>query len=100
MNGPINDSLWYRFDASRYGSDGFVERMSPSSSNVTGNLLWRPGSRAELRFSVDYLDDDVGSYFGTPLLPFCRDRRSARRDYDHDRRGDRCAHWSVFSTTT
>ena len=69
VNGPINDSLWYRFDASRYGSDGFVERMSPSSSNVTGNLLWRPGSRAELRFSVDYLDDDVGSYFGTPLLP-------------------------------
>ena len=43
--------------------------MSPSSSNVTGNLLWRPAPRAEFRFSVDYLDDDVGSYFGTPLLP-------------------------------
>ena len=43
--------------------------MSPSSSNVTGSLLWRPSPRAELRFSVDYLNDDVGSYFGTPLLP-------------------------------
>ena len=69
VNGPISDTLWYRFDASRYGSDGFVDRMSPSSSNVTGNLLWRPASRAQFRFSVDYLDDDVGSYFGTPLLP-------------------------------
>ncbi len=69
VNGPISESLWYRFDVSRYGSDGFVERMSPSSSNVTGSLLWRPSPRAELRFSVDYLNDDVGSYFGTPLLP-------------------------------
>ena len=69
MNGPISESLWYRFDVSRYGSDGYVDRMSPSSSNVTGSLLWRPSRRAELRFSVDYLDDDAGSYFGTPLLP-------------------------------
>ena len=69
VNGPISDSLWYRFDVSRYGSDGYVDRMSPSSSNVTGSLLWRPSPRANLRFSVDYLDDDAGSYFGTPLLP-------------------------------
>ena len=69
VNGPISDSLWYRFDVSRYGSDGYVDRMSPSSSNVTGSLLWRPSPRANLRFSVDYLDDAAGSYFGTPLLP-------------------------------
>ena len=69
VNGPISDSLWYRFDVSRYGSDGYVDRMNPSSSNVTGSLLWRPGPRADLRFSVDYRNDDVGSYFGTPLLP-------------------------------
>ena len=69
VNGPISESLWYRFDVSRYGSDGYVDRMSPSSSNVTGSLLWRPSQRAELRFSIDYLDDDAGSYFGTPLLP-------------------------------
>ena len=69
MNGPINESLWYRVDASQYGSDGFVDRATSGSSNVTGSLLWRPSPRADLRFSVDYLDDDVGSYFGTPLLP-------------------------------
>ena len=69
VNGPINDSLWYRLDFSSYGSDGHVERMNPSSSNATGSLLWRPDPRAELKFSFDLLDDDVGSYFGTPLLP-------------------------------
>ena len=69
VNGPIHESLWYRVDASRYGSDGFVDRASSGSSNVTGGLLWRPTPRANLRFTVDYLDDNVGSYFGTPLLP-------------------------------
>ena len=56
MNGPLSDSLWYRLDFSSYGSDGHVERMNPSSSNVTGSLLWRPGPRAELRFSFDLLE--------------------------------------------
>ncbi len=69
VNGPLSESLWYRLDFSGYGSDGHVERMEPSSANLTGSLLWRPGSRAELTFSFDLLDDDVGSYFGTPLLP-------------------------------
>ena len=69
VNGPISESLWYRIDLSSHGSDGYVERMNPSSSNVSGGLLWRPGPRAEVRFSFDFLDDDVGSYFGTPLLP-------------------------------
>lgn len=69
VNGPINDKLWYRLDVSQYGSDGFVDRSNPSSSNVTASVLWRPSPRANLTFSVDYLDDDVGSYFGTPLLP-------------------------------
>ena len=69
VNGPISDSLWYRLDASRYGSDGFVDRSTSGSSNVTGSLLWRPNRRADFSFSVEFLDDDVGSYFGTPLLP-------------------------------
>ena len=69
VNGPVSETLWYRMDFSDYGSDGHVERMSPRSSNLTGSLLWRPGPRADLRFEFDLLDDDVGSYFGTPLLP-------------------------------
>ena len=69
VNGPVGDTLWYRVDVGQYASDGYVDRGGRGSSNVTGSLLWRPAPRADLRFSVDHLDDDVGSYFGTPLVP-------------------------------
>ena len=62
INGPITDSLWYRVDVSRSGSDGFVDRMDSGSSNVTGSLLWRPTRKARVRFSADYLDDDLAKY--------------------------------------
>jgi iron complex outermembrane receptor protein len=43
--------------------------MDAGSTNLTGSLLWRPTPRVRLKFSADYLDDDLGKYFGTPLLP-------------------------------
>lgn len=46
VTGPINDSLWYRVDASRSGSDGFVRRMDSGSSNLTGSSC---GGRASAR---------------------------------------------------
>jgi iron complex outermembrane recepter protein len=67
--GPLADTVWYRADASRSGSDGYVDRMDSGSTNLTGSLLWRPHLRARIRFSADYLDDDLGKYFGTPLVP-------------------------------
>ena len=67
--GPLNNSLWYRVDASRSGSGGYVARMDSGSTNVTGSLLWRPMLRTRVKFSADYLDDDLAKYFGTPLVP-------------------------------
>jgi outer membrane receptor protein involved in Fe transport len=69
VTGPASDSLWYRVDVSRSGSDGFVPRMDSGSSNVTASVLWRPALRTRVRFSADYLDDDLPKYFGTPLVP-------------------------------
>jgi iron complex outermembrane receptor protein len=69
MTGPASDSLWYRVDVSRSGSDGFVSRMDSGSSNLTASVLWRPALRTRVRFSADYLDDDLPKYFGTPLVP-------------------------------
>ena len=68
-NGRVNESLWYRVDLSRSGSEGYVSRMDSGSTNLTGNLLWRPHLRTQIRFSADYLDDDLAKYFGTPLVP-------------------------------
>jgi iron complex outermembrane recepter protein len=69
VTGPVTDSLWYRVDASRSGSSGYVDRMDAGSSNVTASMLWRPARRTRLKFSADYLDDDLAKYFGTPLVP-------------------------------
>lgn len=68
-SGPIATNAWYRVDVSRNGSDGWVDRMTSGSTNVTASVLWRPTSRVRVRFSGDVLDDDLPQYFGTPLMP-------------------------------
>jgi len=68
VTGPVNDTLWYRADVSRSGSDGYVQRMDSRSLNVTASVLWRPVPRLRVRLSGDYLDDDLAKYFGTPLV--------------------------------
>lgn len=75
VTGPLSDSLWYRLDVSRSRTDGYVNDMGGGSTNLTGSLLWRPRTRLRLKFTVDYLDDDLGQYFGTPIVP-----RSAARE--------------------
>jgi len=67
--GPIGSAVWYRVDVSRSGSDGYVPGMDAGSTNVTGSVLWRPLARLRVKFSADYLDDDLAKYFGTPLVP-------------------------------
>lgn len=67
--GSINSSLAYRFDASTYGSEGYVDNTDPESTNLTASLAWQLQNNLVFKFSADYLDDDVGKYFGTPLVP-------------------------------
>lgn len=67
--GPITDSLWYQIDVSQHGSDGFVDDMDPKSTNINGSLLWKPSSNLSVGFSIDYLDDELANYWGTPLVP-------------------------------
>lgn len=67
--GGIGRSLAYRADISRYGSDGYVERTDQMSTNLTVSMLWRPAEVVSFEVSADYLRDDVGGYFGTPLVP-------------------------------
>ncbi len=69
VEGPAGNSAWYRLDASRNGSDGFVDRSDPASLNVSGSLLWEVSESLDVKFSADYLDDELSKYFGTPLVP-------------------------------
>ena len=69
VSGPVTDNIFYRIDASRFSSDGYVDRGDSHSTNVTGSLLWKVTENFNFKASIDYLDDDVSSYFGTPLVP-------------------------------
>ncbi len=67
--GPIAGTSWYRLDASHRQSDGFVERMDPSSTNLTGSVLFGASDSFDVRISGDFLDDELANYWGTPLVP-------------------------------
>lgn len=69
VGGPVSDTVFYRVDASHFGSDGYVERSDAHSTNITGSLLWQASDAVDIKLSFDYLDDEIGSYFGTPLVP-------------------------------
>lgn len=65
----INDQLAARLDVSRNFSDGFVKDARPSSFNATASLLWKPQENFSVKLGMDYLNDQLSSYYGTPLVP-------------------------------
>ena len=65
----LGDSTWLRMDVNQYGSDGYVDRMDPESTNVTASVLWQATDDFDVEFQVDYLDDSLADYWGTPLVP-------------------------------
>ena len=67
--GSLSDSAWYRFDISQRESDGYVDRMEPSSLNATGSILWQASDTLSVKLNFDYLDDELADYWGTPLIP-------------------------------
>jgi len=67
--GALSDSVWYRADISQFGSDGYVDRMDPKSTNATGSLYWQANEELAIKLAADYLDDDLADYWGTPLVP-------------------------------
>ena len=65
----LSDSTWLRMDVNRYGSDGHVDRMDPESTNATASVLWKATETLDVEFQIDYLEDRLADYWGTPLVP-------------------------------
>ena len=66
---PLSPSLAIRSDFSRTSSDGYVKGADPHSNDWTTTLLWHPGTRFSARLSMDYLIDELSTYYGAPLVP-------------------------------
>ena len=68
--GPVGDSgLHYRVDYSLNESDGFVDRTPSTLQSLTSALAWDSAPTVSTQVSFDVLDDDITSYWGTPLVP-------------------------------
>ncbi|MBT3366619.1 MAG: TonB-dependent receptor [Nitrospina sp.] len=66
--GPMGKNLWFRIDGSEYSSDGYVDNADPKSRNFIGSVLWKPNDQLDVTFGVDFLDDKLQNYWGTPLV--------------------------------
>lgn len=68
-NKILSDTLAARADVSYHRTDGFVDRAGSNSFNATGALLFKPRDTLSIEVSVDYLKDNLSTYYGTPLVP-------------------------------
>lgn len=66
---PLTKTLAIRADFSRTSSDGYVKGADPHSNDLTVALLWKPSNTFTARLGMDYLTDQLSTYYGTPLVP-------------------------------
>lgn len=58
-----------RVDISRTSSDGYIKNDNPDSLNLTATGIWNIRDNLSLKVILDYMNDDLPSYYGTPLVP-------------------------------
>lgn len=68
-NKLLSDDLAVRADVSYHRTSGYVHDAGSNSFNATGALLYKPSKTFSVELSVDYLRDNLSTYFGTPLVP-------------------------------
>ena len=66
--GPLTERLSYRFDASVYNSDHWVERGESSSQAISGSLRFDATRTLRFIFSNDFGNQNPSKYLGTPVL--------------------------------
>jgi iron complex outermembrane receptor protein len=68
-NHVVSDTVAARLDASYHRTSGYVDDAGSNSFNATGALLFKPQDNLSIELSVDYLRDNLSTYYGTPLVP-------------------------------
>ncbi len=68
-NKVLGDTAAGRLDVSYHRTSGFVDRAGSNSFNATGAVLLKPSNALSVELSVDYLKDNLSTYYGTPLVP-------------------------------
>lgn len=66
--GPVTDRVSYRFDASKYTSDHWVDRGRSNSLAVSGSLRFDATPTLRFTLSNDFGEQNPSTYLGTPVL--------------------------------
>lgn len=66
--GNLSETGAYRFDISRNQSRGYIDRTKSEITSFTGGLMFKLSPEVTADISLDYLTDNIGSYWGTPLV--------------------------------
>jgi iron complex outermembrane receptor protein len=65
----FGDTLALRADFSRTATQGYVQRDPSNTTEATVTALWKPSSTVDVQFTIDWLQDNPSTYYGTPLVP-------------------------------
>ena len=68
-NRILSEAVAARLDASYHRTSGYVDDAGSNSFNVTGAVAFKPRPNLSVELSVDYLRDNLSTYYGTPLVP-------------------------------
>ena len=69
LMGPSYDKGAYFLSVDREGSDGWVDRTESEFINAYGYYNWAVDDEISLGFTLDYSQDELPGYWGTPLVP-------------------------------
>jgi iron complex outermembrane receptor protein len=65
----FGDTLALRADFSRTSTQGYVQHDPSNTTEATVTALWKPTSTLDVQFTIDWLEDNPSTYYGTPLVP-------------------------------
>jgi outer membrane receptor protein involved in Fe transport len=68
VNVPLRNNLSARVDAVYSNGGGYVQRTGNRNRALNGQLLWTPRENIRLKGAGVFTDDNLHTYFGTPLL--------------------------------
>jgi len=69
ISSAVNEKSAYRIGVSRYSSDGWVNNTDSSTLETTASYLFAPSDSFNITASLNYEDDSLPAYWGTPLVP-------------------------------
>lgn len=67
--GPLTTDSAYRVVIANNMSEGWIYDTHSNSLNITASTVTQLSDSASLDFSIQYLDDSLPAYWGTPLIP-------------------------------